>query len=97
MAKTDYDIESRLQLFVLLDSIEAAARKNDPSRARQAHEKMALWMTTDHLSYDHPWKLLDITLRQVFELAGGWVRGDGSVSAEMVEDAAKRAISLLTK
>jgi hypothetical protein len=33
--------------------IEAAARKNDPSLASQAHEKMALWMPTAPLSHDH--------------------------------------------
>jgi len=97
MPKTDYDIESRLQLFVLMESIGSAARKNDPSLASQDHEKMPLWMTTDPLSYDHPWKLLDITVRQVFEFTGRWVHGDASVNAQMVEDAAKRAISLLTK
>jgi hypothetical protein len=97
MAKTDYDIESRLQLFVLMESVEAAARKNDPSLASQAHEKMALWMPTAPLSHDHRQKLLDITIRQVLECTQKWARGDRNVTAEMVENAAKRAIPLLNK
>jgi hypothetical protein len=48
MAKNEYDIESRLQLFVLMESIEAAARKNDPSLASQVHEKMALQFVPPH-------------------------------------------------
>ena len=97
MAKAAYDIESRIQLFMLMQYIEAAARKNDPSLASQAHEKMALWMPTAPLSHDHRQKLLDITIRQILECSEKWVRGDRNVTAEMVENAAKRAIPLLNK
>jgi len=40
---------------------------------------------------------LDITIRQILECSEKWARGDRNVTAEMVENAAKRAIPLLNK
>jgi hypothetical protein len=97
MSRTEYDIERRLSLYVLLDEIRAAALKHCSSEVERLRYQMLLCIPMNELNVYDPWKDLDAAIRDVVYLSGEWLRGAKSVTPEMVVEAVDRASSLLNK
>jgi hypothetical protein len=97
MSNTEYDIESRLRLYLLLDEVRAAALKHHSPVVEASRYKMIVCIPANPLSVDNQWRELDTAVRDVFYLSGEWLRSARAVGPEMVVDAVNRALSLFNK
>src|SRR5262245_13234924 len=97
MSNTEYDIECRLRLYMMLDEVRAAALKRHSPDVEASRYRMIVCTPANPLSVDDQWRELDIAVRDVFYLSGEWLRSARAVDPEMVVDAVNRALSLLNK